>query len=158
MTRCRVFLIDDHAVLRQGLRLLIDGQPGMHVVGETDLGRGAVPAIQAAGGADVVVLDISMPDISGPAIASDLCAALPGTRIVVLTRHAEKAYIQQMMHHGANGYVLKAVDPDGLPAEVTALIRGEAALSPTLTACLIAEFRRQADTTTRKEDTTCTHP
>jgi DNA-binding NarL/FixJ family response regulator len=126
----RVFLIDDHGVLRQGLRLLIDAQPDLHVIGETDRGRGAASVITAAGGADVVVLDISMPDTTGPQVALELRAALPEAKIVTLTRHAEKAYVQQMLQNGANGYVLKQTAGDVLITAIRTVVAGGTYLDP----------------------------
>lgn len=130
MTRTRVFLIDDHGVLRQGLRLLIDAQSDMHVVGEAERGRGAVEAIAAAEGADVIVLDISMPDTSGPDVARELRKALPEAKIIALTRHAEKAYVQQMLQNGANGYVLKQTAGDVLINAVRIVTGGGMYLDP----------------------------
>ena len=130
MTKARVFLIDDHGVLRQGLRLLIDAQPDMLVVGEAERGRNACDAVQSAGGADVVIVDISMPDTTGPQIAAELRAGLPATKIVALTRHAEKAYVQQMLQHGANGYVLKQTAGDGLLTAIRTALSGGTYLDP----------------------------
>ena len=130
MTRARVFLIDDHGVLRHGLRMLIDAQPDLHVVGEAERGRGAAEAIARAGGADVVVLDISMPDTTGTHVAAELRAALPETRIVALTRHAEKAYVQQMLQHGAHGYVLKQTAGDVLVTAIRTVVAGGTFLDP----------------------------
>jgi two-component system response regulator NreC len=130
VTPARVFLIDDHGVLRQGLRLLLDSQPDMHVVGEAERGRGAIAAIAAAGGTDVVVLDVSMPDVAGPHVALELRTALPEVKIVALTRHAEKAYVQQMLQHGANGYVLKQTAGDVLITAIRTVIRGGTYLDP----------------------------
>jgi two-component system, NarL family, response regulator NreC len=130
MTKTRIFLIDDHAVVRQGLRLLIDAQADMHVVGEFERGRGAAEAVTAAGGADVVVLDISMPDTTGLRVAADLREALPEIRIVALTRHAEKAYVQQMLQNGANGYVLKQTAGDVLLEAIRTVVRGGTYLDP----------------------------
>lgn len=134
MSKVRVFLIDDHAVLRQGLRLLIDAQADMHVVGETEHGRDAANAIARAGGADVVVLDISMPDMTGARVAATLRAELPSIAIVVLTRHAEKAYVQQMMQNGAAGYVLKQTAGDVLLAAIRTVVRGGTFLDPVVEA------------------------
>lgn len=130
MTKIRVFLIDDHAVLRQGLRMLIDAQLDMHVVGDAERGRGAAVAITRAGGADVVVLDISMPDTTGPGVAAELRAALPPLKIVALTRHAEKAYVQQMLSSGANGYVLKQTAGDVLLSAIRTVVAGGTYLDP----------------------------
>ena len=132
MTKSRVFLIDDHAVLRQGLRLLIDSQPDMLVVGEAARGRGAAEAVASAGGADAVVLDISLPDVTGPQVAVELRGALPSTKIVALTRHGEKAYIQQMLQCGVNGYVLKQTAGDVLLSAIRTVLDGGTYLDPSV--------------------------
>lgn len=130
MIRTRVFLIDDHAVLREGLRLLINAQADMQVVGETGRGRGAVNAVAEAGGADVIILDISMPDTTGSQVAQELRGALPETKIIALTRHAEKAYVQQMLQNGANGYVLKQTAADVLISAIRIVAGGGIYLDP----------------------------
>ena len=130
MTKARVFLIDDHGVLRQGLRLMIDGQPDMQVVGEAERGRGACEAVERAGGADVIVVDLSMPDTTGPHVAAELRAGLPSAKIVALTRHAEKAYVQQMLQNGANGYVLKQTAGDALLTAIRTVLNGGTWLDP----------------------------
>jgi two-component system, NarL family, response regulator NreC len=130
MAKARVFLIDDHGVLRQGLRLLIDAQSDMQVVGEAERGRGAAEAIARAGGADVVVLDVSMPDTTGTHVAAELHAALPETKIVALTRHGEKAYVQQMLQNGASGYVLKQTAGDALVTAIRTVAAGGTYLDP----------------------------
>ncbi|HEX2833922.1 MAG TPA: response regulator transcription factor [Thermoanaerobaculia bacterium] len=130
MTRARVFLIDDHGVLRQGLRLLIDAEADMAVVGEAERGRGACGAVQRAGGADVIIVDISMPDTTGAQVAAELRAAFPTTKIVALTRHAEKAYVQQMLQNGADAYVLKQTAGDALLTAIRTTMRGGTYLDP----------------------------
>ena len=130
MTKARVFLIDDHGVLRQGLRLLIDAQADMVVIGEAERGRNACDAVQNAGGADVVIVDISMPDTTGPQITAELREGLPATKIVALTRHAEKAYVQQMLQNGANGYVLKQTAGDALLTAIRTALSGGTWLDP----------------------------
>ena len=130
MTTIRVFLIDDHGVVRQGLRLLIDSQPDLAVIGEAGRGRDAAFAVNDAGGADVVVLDISMPDTTGISVAAELRAALPDIKIVALTRHGEKGYVQQMLQNGANGYVLKQTAGDALLDAIRTVMRGGTYLDP----------------------------
>jgi len=130
LTKYRVFLIDDHGVLRQGLRLLIEAHADMQVVGEAERGRGAADAIARAGGADVVVLDVSMPDIAGPAVAAELRELVPAAKIVALTRHGEKAYVQQMLHSGASGYVLKQTAGDVLIMAIRTVAAGGTYLDP----------------------------
>ncbi len=128
--KIRIFLIDDHGVLRQGLRLLIDAQHDMRVVGEAERGRSAVEVVAAAGGADVIVLDISMPDIAGSQVAQALRAGLPDAKIITLTRHAEKAYIQRMLQSGANAYVLKQTAADVLITAIRTVVGGGTYLDP----------------------------
>ena len=121
-----VFLVDDHGVLRQGLRMLIDAQPDMHVVGEAERGRGVTELLRARPERpDVVVLDISMPDINGARVAEEIRAALPTVKIVALTRHAEKAYVQQMLQAGATGYVLKQTAAEVLISAIRAVAGGD---------------------------------
>lgn len=132
MSVTRVFLIDDHGVLRHGLRLLIDAQPDMKVVGEADRGRGAAEAIRRAGGADVVVLDVSMPDESGAHVAAELREALPSTTVLALTRHSEKAYVHQMLQNGARGYVLKQTAGDSLVSAIRTVVSGGTYLDPAI--------------------------
>jgi DNA-binding NarL/FixJ family response regulator len=126
----RVFLIDDHGVLREGLRLLIDAQEDLCVVGAAEQGRGAVEAIKTAGGADVLVLDISMPDATGAQVAQAIRTALPETKIVILTRHGEKAYIQQMLQSGANAYVLKQTAAEVLLTAIRTVVSGGTYFDP----------------------------
>lgn len=132
MKKTRVFLVDDHSVLRQGLQLLIDGQPDMGVVGEAERGRGAAEAIARAGGADVVVLDVSLPDTTGPQVATDLREVAPGVKIIVLTRHSEKAYIQRMLQNGASGYVLKQTAAEVLLTAIRTVASGGTFLDPAI--------------------------
>lgn len=132
MTSIRVFLVDDHSVLRQGVRLLIDAQHDMKVVGESARGRGVAGEIAGCGGADVVVVDISMPDTTGPRVAAELRTDCPEAKIVTLTRHGERAYVQQMLQAGANGYVLKQTVADVLIAAIRAVAAGGTYLDPSV--------------------------
>lgn len=157
MNPVRVFLIDDHVVLRHGLRLLIDARDDMRVVGEAGAGRGAAEAIADAGGADVVVLDISMPDLTGSDVAAQLLAEEPALKIVALTRHAEKAYVQAMLHAGASGYVLKQTAPEQLIAAIRAVAAGDTFLDPAVAEKAAAGTSRQRgakadDLTTRERE------
>jgi len=142
MTTLNVFLIDDHAVLRHGLRMLIDNQPDMHVVGESEHGRGIVDDIRGGPMPDVVVLDISMPDISGAKVAETIRSELPQVKVVVLTRHAEKAYVQQMLHAGATGYVLKQTAAESLIAAIRAVAGGATYLDQAIAGKLIDSMAR----------------
>lgn len=132
MTPIRVFLVDDHSVLRRGLQLLIDGQFDMTVVGDAGSGRDTLAAIAAAGGADVVVLDVSMPEVHGSQVARDLHTASPNVKIIALTRHAERAYVQQMLASGASGYVLKQTAAEVLITAIRTVVTGGTFLDPAI--------------------------
>lgn len=130
MTSTRIFLVDDHSVLREGVRLLLEKQPDMRVVGEFDRGLGAAEAVARAGKVDVVVLDVSMPDVPGSQVAAEIRVAAPEAKIIALTRHGERAYVQKMMQSGASGYVLKQTAADVLVAAIRSVAAGGTYLDP----------------------------
>jgi DNA-binding NarL/FixJ family response regulator len=138
MTTLNIFLIDDHGVLRQGLRMLIDSQPDMRVIGEAEHGRGVVDKLRHGTMPDVVILDLSMPDVSGASVAADIRAELPQVKIVALTRHAEKAYVQQMLQAGATGYVLKQTAGEVLLSAIRAVAGGDTYLDHSVAGKVIA--------------------
>jgi two-component system response regulator NreC len=102
----RVVLADDHVTVRHGLRLILDAQPDLTVVGEADDGRATLQRVQELD-PDVVVMDISMPGMSGLSATRVLKEARPRLAIVVLTRHADDAYLHEMLRAGAAAFVLK---------------------------------------------------
>lgn len=109
-TRLRVFLADDHVVVRQGLKLLIDNQPDMEVIGESGDGDGALEQAEALK-PDVVVMDISMPRLNGLLATRTLKQRQPGVAIVALTRHDDDTHLEELLRAGASGYVLKQSPP-----------------------------------------------
>jgi DNA-binding NarL/FixJ family response regulator len=131
-----VFLVDDHAVLREGLRMLIDAQSDMVAVGEAMHGRDLAAAV-ARSGADVVVIDLSMPGFSGARATAELKRAMPSVIVIALTRHSEKAYLQQMLESGASGYVLKQTHAGELINAVRTVWRGGTYLDPAIAGKLI---------------------
>jgi DNA-binding NarL/FixJ family response regulator len=145
MEKLTVYLIDDHSILRQGLRMLIDGQPDMRVVGESDHGRGLAEELATRGAPDVIVLDVSMPDLGGARVAAELHERLPEVKIVALTRHAEKAYVQQMLEAGARGYVLKQTPAESLIAAIRAVAGGDIYLDHAIAGKLIESLHARRE-------------
>jgi DNA-binding NarL/FixJ family response regulator len=130
--RLRIILADDHVTVRHGLRLLIDSQPDMTVVGEVSDGASALQhALDLK--PDVVVMDISMPGMNGLIATRKLKQAQPALAIVTLTRHGDDAYLQELLRAGVSGYVLK----QSAPAELLQAIRATAAGGEYLDSALI---------------------
>lgn len=106
MTKLRIFLADDHAVLRDGLKALVNAQADMEVVGEADNGRTAWLKVKELL-PDVVVMDVSMPELNGVQATEILKRECPQVRVLALTAYKDKAYLDQLLKVGALGYVLK---------------------------------------------------
>jgi DNA-binding NarL/FixJ family response regulator len=125
----RVLVADDHAIVRQGLRLLIDGEPDMVVAGEAADGTSVLEQAQALK-PDIVVMDISMPTMNGLMATRALKRAQPDVAIVALTRHEEDTYVQDVLRAGASGYVLKHSPPQELLRAIRAIAAGGVYLDP----------------------------
>jgi DNA-binding NarL/FixJ family response regulator len=129
----RILLADDHAIVRQGLKLLIDSQPEMNVIGEAADGDAVVAKAQALR-PDVVLMDISMPGTNGLAATRALKQRQPGIVVLVLTRHDDETYLQELLRAGASGYVLKQSPPPQLLQAIRAVAAGGIYLDPAITA------------------------
>ena len=123
MSRIRLLLADDHAILRAGLRMLLDAQPDMSVVAEAADGDEAVRRAHATH-PDVAVIDLTMPRVSGVETLQRLRRELPATRLLVLTMHDDPAYARVARAAGAAGHVVKDSDKDDLLAAIRAVHRG----------------------------------
>src|SRR5581483_10271040 len=135
----RVLLADDHVTIRYGLKLLIDEQPDMRVVGEASDGEAAI-TLASTLPVDVVVMDISMPGMNGRVATRKLKQLRPDAAIVTLTRHGDDAYLQELLRAGVAGYVLKQSAPDELLQAIRAAAAGGQYLDSTLTARVTAGF------------------
>jgi DNA-binding NarL/FixJ family response regulator len=128
----RILIADDHAVVRQGLKLLINSQPNMEVVGEAPDGQSA---LRMAGSLkpDIVVMDISMPGMNGLVATRTLKQQHPAVKVVALTRHEEESYLEDLLRAGASGYVLKQSDPADFLKAIRAVAAGGIYLDPAMT-------------------------
>jgi DNA-binding NarL/FixJ family response regulator len=131
MQSIRVLLADDHETVRQGLRLLVESQPDMHVVGEARDGRAALASVDTLH-PDVLVLDVSMPEVNGLEAAQILKDRAPGTAVVALTRFNDDAYVAEFMRAGAAAYVLKQSSAAELLKAIRAAAVGERYIDPAL--------------------------
>ncbi len=138
-----VLLVDDHAVLRSGLRALLNLEPDLEVVGEAANGREAVEQAQSVK-PDVIVMDISMPEMDGLAAAKAIHEMEIPSHIVMLTVHAEEAYLFQTLQVGASGYVLKSSADIELMDAIRAAHRGEVFLYPSAIKKVLGEYLRGA--------------
>jgi DNA-binding NarL/FixJ family response regulator len=139
----RVVLADDQALLRAGLRVLLDAEDDLEVVGEAEDGAEAIAAVRRLQ-PDVVVMDIRMPDLDGLAATREIVAdpELAGVHIVVLTTFDLDEYVYEALAAGASGFVLKDDPPEQLVAAIRTVAAGEALLSPTITKRVIKQFTR----------------
>jgi DNA-binding NarL/FixJ family response regulator len=131
MVSLRILLADDHATVRQGLKLLIDSQPDMGVVGEAADGDGLLKQADALK-PDLIVIDISMPGMNGLVATRTLKRAQPHVSIVALTRHDDETYLDQLLRAGASGYVLKQSAPSEFLRAIRVVASGGIYLDPAM--------------------------
>jgi DNA-binding NarL/FixJ family response regulator len=141
----RVVLADDQALLRAGLRALLDAEDDVEVVGEAANGREAVDVVRATR-PDVVLMDIRMPDVDGLEATREITAdsALSETRVIILTTFDLDEYVFEAIRIGASGFLVKDTEPIELLHGVRSVARGDALLSPNVTRQLIAEFANRS--------------
>ena len=138
----RLILVDDHAVVRSGLRMLLENEEDIVIIGEAGTAQEAVDIVMQAG-PDLVVLDIGLPDLSGIEAARKLKQIDPEIAIVALTIHEDQEYFFKMLEAGAMGYVPKRAAPDELLTAIRTAARGEVYLYPSLATLLVDDYLRQ---------------
>lgn len=142
----RVLLADDHPLIRSGLRTLLERSGEFKVIAEAANGAEAVE-LALAFKPDVVLLDVQMPRLNGPDAAKHLCEKMPGTRVLMLSMHADEAYVLRAIKAGVKGYLLKASPEADVLAAVRAVAAGHSYFSPEITRVLseeyVAELRRK---------------
>jgi DNA-binding NarL/FixJ family response regulator len=143
--KARILLADDHAVVRRGLRLVLDAEPDLQVVAEAGDGREALE-IAASETVDLAVLDVSMPRLTGLQVARELSARRPELPILILSMHDNEEYLFEALRAGASGYVLKAAADHDLIEACRSALRGETFLYPRAVKALVREFLDSGET------------
>lgn len=147
----QILLADDHKIVRDGLRSLLDKQKGMNVVGEASNGR---EAVRLAGelNPDVVVLDIGMPELNGIEATRQIKAQYPAVRVLVLSMQSDRRFVAQMLGVGASGYLLKDCAFGELTRAIATVAGGQTYLSPGITSQVIRDYVRRINSGRESEE------
>ena len=140
-SKIRILLADDHAMVRQGFRMILSSQPDMEIVGEAGNGREAVEQAEKLQ-PDIVVMDVAMPELNGIEATRRLATSSPRTRVLALSMHKDSVYVREILRAGARGYLLKDSIGSDLLAAVRAVARGEGYLSPAVSEAVLSDYRR----------------
>src|SRR3990172_9770771 len=143
MNKIRLLLVDDHDVVRTGLRSFLESQEGLIVVGEARTGAEALDET-AETKPDVALMDISMPEMDGLEATRRLRKKFPQTQVLALSVHDDKQYFMQMLAAGASGYLTKQAAADELVAAIRAVAQGQIYLQPALARWLLDDYQRLA--------------
>lgn len=153
MTPARVLLVDDHAIVREGLRMVLAAEQSIEVIGEAGDGREALDLVDGLR-PDVVVMDIAMPNLNGLEATQQIVRRYPAVRVVILTMHENQQYLLQIIRAGATGCVLKRSMGRELVTAIESAARGESYFSPTIATKVVEDYRRLL---TRPSETTGDH-
>ena len=146
----RVLIVDDHPVVRHGLRSLLAGHPDLEVVGEAGHGAEALSWLTSHE-ADVVLLDIRMQGLGGLEVARIAHRSHPSVRIIILTTYDDQSYLHEALEAGVSGYLLKSASHESLPDSIRAVMRGEKLLSPSLVSTVVDGYQQLAEEQARRE-------
>ena len=138
-TKVKILIADDHAIVREGIRMILEAQPDFEVVGEAEDGDEAVRLARKLA-PEVVVMDISMPKLNGVEATQAIREGLPGVHVLILTMHEEQSYLFQLLRLGAAGYVLKRAAATDLVEAVRATHRGETFLYPAVAQSIVQDY------------------
>jgi DNA-binding NarL/FixJ family response regulator len=146
----RVLIVDDHPVVRHGLRSLLAGHSDIEVVGEGENGAEVLPHL-ALHKTDVIVMDIKMAGQNGIEIARRVRRSYSNVRIIILTTYDDESYLQQAFEAGVDGFLHKSVSHESLPDSIRSVMRGEKLLSPTLVTKVVSNYQRLAQEQAKRD-------
>ena len=141
MSKIRIVLADDHTLVRGGIRALLESMPNVEVVAESGDGRDALELI-VKHEPEVALLDIGMPSMNGLEVARQTVKEAPRTKVVILSMHADGAYVKQALQAGVAGYLLKGAAVSELPLALQSVMRGETYLTPKVSQSVVQGFLR----------------
>jgi two-component system, NarL family, response regulator NreC len=139
--KIRVLLADDHTIVRRGLKALLESQPDIEVVGEAKSGREAISETERLE-PDIVVMDVSMPELGGIESTRQICEQTQRTKILALSMHKDSVYVREILRAGARGYLLKDSGDEDLLRAIRSVFRGEAFLSPAISDAVLSDYRK----------------
>ena len=142
---CRILLADDHKIVRDGLKALIGKEAGMEVVAEADTGRKALQLSRKTN-PDVVIMDVSMPELNGIDATKQILHDVPQVKVVALSMHSQRQFVEGMLNAGVSGYLLKDSAFEELIDAVRTVMTGRLYLSPDITGVVVSEYLRYRQT------------
>src|SRR5262245_13539947 len=142
MTAIRVLLADDHTLVRDGIRSILEQITGVEVVAEASTGREVLQLLKTSH-PDIVLMDITMKDLNGLEVTAQIMQEHPQVRVLILSMHANEQYVQQAVCAGAVGYLVKDAAKTDLEQAIKAVARGETYLSPTVANYVMTDYRRR---------------
>ncbi|HEX8991108.1 MAG TPA: response regulator transcription factor [Anaerolineales bacterium] len=146
----RILIVDDHPVVRQGLRSLLGAYPDLEIVSEAADGAQVLPLL-ADHKVDVLLLDIQMKEQGGIMVARRVRSSYPEIKIVLLTTYDDESLLREAMEAGVHGYLLKSVSHETLPDAIRAVMRGEKLLSPNLVSSMVDQYQKLAQSQAQKD-------
>jgi len=142
----KVLLVDDHAIIREGLRSLLEKQPEIEVIADTDNGRKAIELVRELW-PDIVIMDISMPGLNGIEATRQITTEFPDVKVVALSIHSKRRFVADMLSAGATGYILKECLFDELVQAIEAVAAGGRYLSPKITDVVVSDYVKRLSAT-----------
>jgi len=139
MDQYKIFLADDHAIVREGIRLILSSEEHLNIIGESADGKETIELVEEMQ-PDILILDISMPTMSGIEVSRHIRKYVPDTKIIILSRHDNEAYITQLLEYGIQGYILKDDAGDDLIKGIDEVMKGNVYLSPKIATSVVADY------------------